>query len=89
MKTVKDIYDNRQEAVGKIFQMTASPIGLIIYIDENDVYAMWDGTDKFTGGNNHLIFTVEGYEPQPVHLLATDVTIDELEGAAIHIRSMS
>lgn len=88
MKTVLDIYNNRKEAVGKIFHMTASPIGLVIYIGENDVYAIWDGSDKFIGGNGHLINTQEGWEPQPVQLLAVDVSVDELEDAAKRINSM-
>ncbi|HCN7864163.1 TPA: hypothetical protein N6384_004519 [Escherichia coli] len=88
MKTVKDIVDNRKDAVGKIFQLPESPIGLIIYVTEDDVYAIWNGNDTFHPGNGHLINTMEGEEPQPVHLLAHSVTIDELEDASKHIRSM-
>ncbi|EAR3610317.1 hypothetical protein GTA75_003308 [Salmonella enterica] len=86
--TVIDVKENRVDSTGCIFQLLNSPIGLIIYVGEEDVYAIWDGQDEFLGGQTHLIHTPEGYEPSPVHMLATHVELSDLEDAARKIRSM-
>ncbi|EDJ1642470.1 hypothetical protein GE888_06385 [Salmonella enterica] len=83
-----DVKENRADSTGCIFQLLNSPIGLIVYVGEDDVYAIWDGQDEFVGGQSHLINTPEGYEPTPVHMLATHVELSELEAAALKIRSM-
>ncbi|ECW0786363.1 TPA: hypothetical protein ACGIMR_000504 [Salmonella enterica subsp. enterica serovar Javiana] len=85
---VSEVKEHRIDSTGCIFQLTNSPIGLIIYVGEEDVYAIWDGQDEFVGGNGHLINTHEGFEPSPVHMLATSVKLSELDKAAKHIRSM-
>ncbi|EMN7889659.1 hypothetical protein AAIQ24_000290 [Salmonella enterica] len=87
-ETMIDVKENRVDSTGCIFQLMNSPIGLIVYVGEEDVYALWDGQDEFVGGQSHLINTPEGYEPTPVHMLATHVELSELEAAALKIRSM-
>lgn len=87
-ETVDDVREHRIESTGCIFQLTNSPIGLIIYVAEDDVYAMWDGQDEFQGGNSHLINTHEGFEPTPVLMIAHHVTMDELPEASARIRRM-
>ncbi|EMW0060117.1 hypothetical protein ABIV32_001529 [Salmonella enterica subsp. enterica] len=85
---VSEVKAHRIDSSGCIFQLLNSPIGLIIYVSDNDVYAIWDGQDEFVGGQEHLINTAEGFEPSPVHMLATHVELSELQEAARHIRSM-
>ncbi|MGG7125615.1 hypothetical protein, partial [Salmonella enterica] len=55
----------------------------IVYVGEDDVYAIWDGQDTFVEGNSHLI-----NGDAPVQLLATHVELAELEDAARYIRKM-
>ncbi|EDQ0980144.1 hypothetical protein GRG99_002390 [Salmonella enterica subsp. enterica serovar Virchow] len=80
-ETAVDVKENRIDSTGCIFQLLDSPIGLIVYVGEDDVYAIWDGQDTFVEGNSHLI-----NGESPVHLLATHVELSELEDAARHIR---
>ncbi|EIC3047304.1 hypothetical protein LAB19_001638 [Salmonella enterica subsp. enterica serovar Manhattan] len=87
-ENVAEVKEHRVDSTGCIFQLLDSPIGLIVYVGEDDVYAIWDGQDTFVGGNSHLINTCEGFEPSPVHMLATHVELSELEDAARHIRKM-
>lgn len=87
-ETIDDVREHRIDSTGCIFQLTNSPIGLIIYVAEDDVYAMWDGQDEFKGGNSHLINTHEGFDPTPVCMLAYHVTLDELPEASARIRKM-
>ncbi|EHH6189133.1 hypothetical protein J8P63_003417 [Salmonella enterica] len=87
-ETMIDVKENRLDSTGCIFQLLNSPIGLIVYVGEDDVYAIWDGQDEFVGGQSHLINTPEGYDPTPVQLLAMHVELSELEAAAVKIRSM-
>lgn len=85
---VSEVKAHRVDSTGCIFQLLNSPIGLIVYVGEEDVYAIWDGQDEFVGGQSHLINTMEGFEPSPVHMLATKVELAELQEAARYIRSM-
>lgn len=82
-ESVVDVKEYRGDSTGCIFQLLNSPIGLIVYVGEDDVYAIWDGQDTFVEGNSHLI-----NGDSPVHLLARDVKRDELEDAARHIHKM-
>ncbi|EAQ4316359.1 TPA: hypothetical protein ACVQ66_003580 [Salmonella enterica subsp. enterica serovar Javiana] len=87
-ETMIDVKENRVDSTGCIFQLMNSPIGLIVYVGEEDVYAIWDGQDEFVGGQSHLIHTPEGFDPTPVKLLAMHVELSELEDAARRIRGM-
>lgn len=78
-----DVKEHRIDSTGCIFQLLNSPIGLIVYVGEDDVYAIWDGQDTFVEGNSHLI-----NGDAPVQLLATHVELAELEDAARYIRKM-
>lgn len=49
-ETVDDVREHRIDSTGCIFQLTNSPIGLIIYVAEDDVYAMWDGRMSLKAG---------------------------------------